>query len=262
MASRFTKLLLEFDGGKRMAFPDGRRFGRVLLRDEPEASPPISLLAPDPVEDPPSLEHFTVSCAASKCPVKALLLNQSGVVCGVGNWMADEILYAAAVHPATLSCALSREEVEAVREALLTVAKTACAAGAKSSLFPKEWLFHYRWSKRLDVPGKGNSREKLGDVAKRGKKSGGKSTGDTEVAGRDQSDDVSAPRMANGSIIKFSVVGGRTTAFVPSVQGEHPGAFPAPRVLRRPATSQASHVMKRPSADFSRTSNMKKSRFF
>ena len=32
----------------------------------------------------------------SRCPVKALLLNQNRVVCGVGNSIADEILYSAA----------------------------------------------------------------------------------------------------------------------------------------------------------------------
>ena len=35
--------------------------------------------------------------------------------------MADEILYSAAVHQAILSCELSRDEVQAVREALRSI---------------------------------------------------------------------------------------------------------------------------------------------
>jgi len=42
---------------------------------------------------------------------------------GVGNWIADEVLYQARVHPARLANSLSREESDAVHFQTHTVCK-------------------------------------------------------------------------------------------------------------------------------------------
>lgn len=62
--------------GARLAFTDPRRLARVRLREEPEASPPISLLAPDPLTHPLSLEAFAAAVAKPTAPIKAVLLAQ------------------------------------------------------------------------------------------------------------------------------------------------------------------------------------------
>eukprot|EP00930_Biecheleria_cincta_P003803 TRINITY_DN104713_c0_g1_i1.p1 TRINITY_DN104713_c0_g1~~TRINITY_DN104713_c0_g1_i1.p1 ORF type:complete len:363 (+),score=60.97 TRINITY_DN104713_c0_g1_i1:102-1091(+) len=190
---RFTKLLLKFSGGKELAFSDPRRFGKIVLRDCPEEELPISALAADPVNDSLPLKDFASALAASKLAVKALLLNQERVVSGVGNWVADEVLYQAQVHPAKQSCDLSAAEVKAVHTALLSVCKKACAVSADHTRFPKSWLFHYRW-------GKGRS-----------------------AAEMLEENDTSASKHINaclpdGKSIHFTEVGGRTTAFVPAIQ--------------------------------------------
>lgn len=62
--------------GKYLALTDPRRLGRVRLRMEPEGQPPISLLAPDPLTHPLSLETFAAALAKLTAPIKAVLLNQ------------------------------------------------------------------------------------------------------------------------------------------------------------------------------------------
>ena len=148
---RFTKLELVLDDGKGgaevfMAFTDPRRFGRILLRGaDPFTSPPLNALAADPIADPLPLDEFRVRMSRSKAPVKAVLLDQSKVFCGVGNWVADEVCYQAAVLPSAPCNELSDEQTAAVHAQVLAVCKAACAANADSERFPPGWMFHQRW---------------------------------------------------------------------------------------------------------------------
>ena len=73
--------------------------------------------------------------------------HRSAVVCGIGNWVADEVLYMSRIHPSTAASTLSGDQVKALREAIVDVCKTACDANADSEQFPATWLFHHRWAK-------------------------------------------------------------------------------------------------------------------
>lgn len=66
--------------GACLALTDPRRLARVRLRMDPETQPPISLLGPDPVTHPLSLEEFAAALAKPTAPIKAMLLDQ------VGTW--------------------------------------------------------------------------------------------------------------------------------------------------------------------------------
>ncbi|KAJ8603587.1 hypothetical protein CTAYLR_004830 [Chrysophaeum taylorii] len=143
---KFAKLELVLSDGTRICYCDSRRFGRVLLRDDPLQSPPICDLAPDPVAECPGKDVFAAKFAAKKCAIKAVLLDQKAVVCGVGNWMADELLYLAGVHPATIASELDDFQVGRVRDALIEVCRVACDADADAAKFPPSWLFHHRWA--------------------------------------------------------------------------------------------------------------------
>jgi len=75
-----------------------RRLGRIRLCKSPRTEPPISELGFDPILSMPSLDEFPSMVRRSwSCPINALLLDQS-FSAGVGNWVADEILYNARIH--------------------------------------------------------------------------------------------------------------------------------------------------------------------
>ena len=147
---RFTKLELVMrgpDGEARLAYTDPRRFGRLLLRSaDPLTEPPLRLLAADPVIGPPSVKEFAHALSGLRAPIKAVLLDQNRVVCGVGNWIADEVLYQARIVPSVPSDRLSTDQYAALHAALLHVTNLACACEADYRQFPKGWLFHHRWA--------------------------------------------------------------------------------------------------------------------
>ena len=95
---RFWKIELEFESGRRLAMPDPRRFGRIRLRDDPRNEPPIAGLGFDPLLEMPTPARFRALASGRRVTVKGLLLDQ-GFAAGVGNWIADEILYQARIAP-------------------------------------------------------------------------------------------------------------------------------------------------------------------
>lgn len=64
-----------------------------------------------------------------------------------GNWVADEVLFQARIHPETAASALSSGELEALRQAVVDVCALAVSVGADDKQFPPDWLFHSRWHK-------------------------------------------------------------------------------------------------------------------
>lgn len=141
---KFCKFELVLSDGGRLCYCDSRRFGRVLLRDE--VSPPISDLAPDPLEECPPLDAFRETLAKKTAAIKTVLLDQRALVCGVGNWVADEVLFQAGVHPASVCNKLADDQLLSIRTALVDVCRVACDADADSDKFPQTWLFHHRWA--------------------------------------------------------------------------------------------------------------------
>jgi len=143
---RFLRLELTLDDGGRFAFTDPRRFGRLRLAFDPRNEPPLSGLGHDPLFGLPGLADLAALLTSRKAPIKAVLLDQS-VFAGVGNWIADEVLYQAAIRPQRRAADLSRTEIARLRSTLLRVIRRAVAVNADSDRFPAGWLFHRRWGR-------------------------------------------------------------------------------------------------------------------
>ncbi len=147
---RFTKLHLTFDDGGELVMTDARRLGRIRLRHDPRREPPISLLGFDALLELPSPARFAELLAERGAPIKALLLDQT-FAAGVGNWIADEVLYQARIDPRRRASTLSPAEGRRVRSALRRVIATAVGVGSDGDRFPRGWLFHRRWGRREDA---------------------------------------------------------------------------------------------------------------
>lgn len=144
------KVELRTDDGQRLALRDPRRFGRVRLLADPSAEPPISLLGPDPLLALPRASELSDWLAGRRAPIKSLLLDQR-LFAGVGNWVADEVLYQAGIAPQRLGGELSGEEVRRLRSRLRLILRKACDVEADSDRFPRNWLFHVRWGRQADA---------------------------------------------------------------------------------------------------------------
>jgi formamidopyrimidine-DNA glycosylase len=141
---RFWKLILEVEGGSRIAITDARRLGRVWLGESPATEKAILKLGFDALEEPPGVETLQAALKRRKTPIKAVLLDQT-LFAGVGNYLADEALYQARISPKRLAASLDFEEVGRLEAALGRILRVAVDVGADESRFPKDWLFHHRW---------------------------------------------------------------------------------------------------------------------
>jgi len=175
---KFTKMQAHFSDGTEVAFVDPRRLGRIRIREDPLNSPPISLLAPDALEELPSPEDFTKALTKYSAPIKAVLLDQNKIVAGVGNYIVDECLYQSRIHPEASSKVVGASKPDAflLREKLLEVCRVASDCNSNLEDFPSHWLFHNKWKRK------------------------------------------GVSNQMNGKSIKYSTVGGRTTAHVPGHQ--------------------------------------------
>lgn len=143
----FCRLLVVCDQGFEMAFIDPRRFGRMWLADEPLEHPRLKKLGFDPLLDFPSAKELAPRLKKRKKAIKAVLLDQS-LFAGVGNWLADEILFNARMSPHHLASELSPAQVRTLHKSILAVVRKAVAVQADYERFPKSWLFHERWGKK------------------------------------------------------------------------------------------------------------------
>lgn len=229
---RFVKLEFDLtDGDKKLefAFVDPRRLGRIRLLSGDSVqtdeqllqNEPLSKLGPDyskPVErikqedgefefgdpDPDhhgrprlSLAEFNKLVLSKKKPIKALLQEQE-YFSGVGNWVSDEIVYQARIHPAeVLSSKLTYDPlsvdpiISKLYESLIYVVEESVRIEGDVTKFPDHWLMLFRWSK-----------------------------------GRKNSPKV---KTNDGYEVDHITVGGRTSCFVPKLQK----MLPAPK--KRPA---------------------------
>ncbi len=114
---RFT---LTFDDGGTARLFDKRRLGRVRL------DPDIGALGPDAGEV--GVAEFRDVVGRGTAPVKARLLDQS-VVAGIGNLLADEVLWQAAVDPRARAGDLSKETLTTLHHELRKAIRSAIRKG-------------------------------------------------------------------------------------------------------------------------------------
>lgn len=190
--------------GEEVAFSDPRRFGSVLVdagraedddeRRREDCIPTFRDIAPDALRESEACcvggtssetsgfdsERSTIveRLTNRKKGIKGLLLDQRAVVSGIGNWVADELLYRSRIHPDQTF--LNMSEARTLVSETYFVLSTAVACLNADDDFPREWLFHRRWRNG----GGGNA----------------------------------TARDIDGRSIAFIQSGGRSTAIVPSIQ--------------------------------------------
>ena len=119
-ARGWDRFALELEGGRRLALRDKRRLGRAVL------NPDFSHVGPDAGEV--SRDEFRARIGRGTAPIKARLMDQR-TIAGVGNLLADEILYQAGIDPRRPSDRLSVEELDELRRATRATIRRAIRRG-------------------------------------------------------------------------------------------------------------------------------------
>ena len=148
-----------------LVFRDPRQFGKLTL-DQGKGKPEWWKELPPLMTEP----EFTLELLKKalkrhgRQPIKALLLDQRYFP-GMGNWMADEVLWRAGIQPAKLSGKIETSKQKLLLEKIVFVAQGAMdSVGKFGGDPPEDWLFHVRWKDGLLCPNSGEPlvREKIG----------------------------------------------------------------------------------------------------
>jgi formamidopyrimidine-DNA glycosylase len=116
----WDRFALEFEDGGRLALRDMRRLGRAVLE------PDLSHLGPDAGEV--ARDEFRERVGRGTSPIKARLMDQI-VIAGVGNLMADEILWRARVSPRAPAGELTDDQLDELRRATRAVIRLGIREG-------------------------------------------------------------------------------------------------------------------------------------
>ncbi|YAI81532.1 MAG: DNA-formamidopyrimidine glycosylase [cyanobacterium endosymbiont of Rhopalodia sterrenbergii] len=127
-----TRLRLFFGRGKELRFVDVRTFGR-LWWVPPNQKPEIIItglkkLGPEPFSEEFSVGYLTEKLRVSKRKIKTLLLDQ-GIVAGLGNIYADEVLFRSGIRPTIAAENLSPQQLQRLRQSIVKVLKEAIEKG-------------------------------------------------------------------------------------------------------------------------------------
>jgi formamidopyrimidine-DNA glycosylase len=139
--------LVLYQRGRALVFTDARQFGRVQFHHGKGAPAWWENGVPEIISkkfDRAFLDRFLER--HRKAPIKAVVLMQAGFS-GIGNWMADEILWRARILPSKRAGRLNAEERDQLFRATKFVAcESLRIIGPDDSKLPRHWLIHQRWS--------------------------------------------------------------------------------------------------------------------
>ncbi len=118
--TRWDRFTLTFEDGGRLVLRDKRRLGRAVL------NPDFSHVGPDAAEV--DRVEFRRRIGAGRAPIKARLLDQQAVS-GIGNLLADQILWQARLSPERRTGELSMEELDRLRRETRAAVRSAIRKG-------------------------------------------------------------------------------------------------------------------------------------
>jgi formamidopyrimidine-DNA glycosylase len=135
-----------FQNERALVFRDSRQFGRVQFHHGPNSPAWWIDSIPEIASRAFTRKFFDEFLDRhGRAPIKAVLLMQSGFS-GIGNWMADEILWRAKVFPAKRTGELKETERAHLFRATKFVARESLRIiGPDDSALPRSWLIHERW---------------------------------------------------------------------------------------------------------------------
>ncbi|MDZ7878775.1 MAG: DNA-formamidopyrimidine glycosylase family protein [Saprospiraceae bacterium] len=142
---RHARMVFYFTNGFRLGFLCPRKFERIGIVENPDAFLKKKGIAPDVMMIDKNL--FFNNLSRKKSAIKSVLLDQS-VVAGIGNWLADDVLFKAKIHPETPSVFLTENDKNRIFDAMQNIVQTTIDAEANYNLLPDDFILHARgWGK-------------------------------------------------------------------------------------------------------------------
>jgi formamidopyrimidine-DNA glycosylase len=137
-----THVVISLSSGAELRYVDQRTMGQLYLTDDLAQVPDYAGLGPEPFDV--SLDEFRGRLKPYRGEIKGILV-RSEFIAGIGNAYADEILWAARLHPYRKRTQLTAEEVERLYHAMQTTLREATdririEMGEAIHLEPREFM--------------------------------------------------------------------------------------------------------------------------
>jgi formamidopyrimidine-DNA glycosylase len=143
-APRFARITFHLENGFDLAFSCMRKFGYLKLIDDIEAHRKEIKLGVDAQKI--TKEAFTHSLQKKRTMIKPALLQQN-VFAGVGNWIADEMLFQTRLHPEMRCHTISESDYHELYDRMQEILTTAIGLDAHYKEFPAHFMVERRWQK-------------------------------------------------------------------------------------------------------------------
>ncbi len=136
-----------------LVFTDPRQFGALKYYEGKRPPAWWKSLPPQPMDDEFTPERVAeILQRHGRQPLKALLLDQRYFP-GIGNWMADEVMWQMKLPPQIAAGSLSTKNTRSLWRTLRKVCQMALKTiGMDWGNPPKSWLFSHRWERSNDCP--------------------------------------------------------------------------------------------------------------
>lgn len=134
LPDRSTRVIISFTDSSKLYFNDQRKFGwmKLLPNELVKEEPFMQKVGPEPLGQEFTDKVFIKRVQRRKnTSIKAALLDQT-VLAGVGNIYADESLWGAKIHPATLVKDISNPKLKKLHQELIFVLKLAIEKGGST----------------------------------------------------------------------------------------------------------------------------------
>ncbi|MGK0406832.1 MAG: formamidopyrimidine-DNA glycosylase [Roseivirga sp.] len=138
---KYARLVFHFENGEKLAFCDLRKFGVVEIVENPQAYQKAAKIGDDFLTI--SCEYFIEKLSKTTVAIKTSLLNQK-FFAGIGNWIADEMLFDAAVHPLRSTQDINQSELTKLYTAGQKIIRQAIAEDTHYGDFPADFFVNYR----------------------------------------------------------------------------------------------------------------------
>lgn len=117
-----THLIMRLSNGAELRYVDQRQMGQIYLTGNLDVVPDFAGMGPEPFDL--TLEQFRARLKPFRGEIKGVLVRNDGIA-GIGNAYADEILWAAKLHPYRKRTSLSDEEIARLYAAIQSTLRDA-----------------------------------------------------------------------------------------------------------------------------------------
>lgn len=128
--TRHQHVVFNFTDKTSLRYNDTRKFGRMylVLKDKLEEAKPIQELGLEPWDEKLDYKYLEEKYKSKRLPIKTVILDQ-GIITGIGNIYADEILFLSKINPYTPCNLLKKKDLENIIANTRTTLEKAISEG-------------------------------------------------------------------------------------------------------------------------------------